>query len=494
MHYGVAARASGNGTRADRPSSRAFLPDSGVAVALLVAFGALVIAVVGPRLTLSFGPAHDGYNAATWGAGSRALREDGVIASRLGTRRADGSTYARHPPAIVLETAASEEVFGEHRWATRLPAFVASLAAIALVGLLLLSLGISPAATAVGIVAAFGSAMFGGYASMVDTPVVGLPFGVAVVTVWRLRAARRHVPDALVAAVAAGAVLTSWLGVLTVIAVAATAAARRPERPTARAVGLGGGLGLLILAAWLLWAYGSLESLMEALRERTGGGAIEVTMLDALKVIVDDWRSLFPFWVVPLGMFGLVLSRRSYDTAVTSALLLGVVGAWTLAFREGAAIHDYWTYWIVVPLALGCALAVDEALAHASRRGPLVVPALALVALGLSAVGLTVDQRPGRDHKAAAAVGAMVEHATFPPTQRVAWYVPFGSEGVPWLSYLERRPASAITTLAEADAVARAHPVDLVFVAVDAQFRIVPARDIPAMARRGDLGLASLRD
>ena len=48
------------------------------------------------------------------------------------------------------------------------------------------------------------------YGTMLDTPVVGLPFGIAVLLLWQRARSGHPTPVGLVAAVTALAVLSSW--------------------------------------------------------------------------------------------------------------------------------------------------------------------------------------------------------------------------------------------------------------------------------------------
>ena len=76
-----------------------------VAGLLLVVLAAGFLALAAPRIAAPFGDSDEGINGAVWGLDSRALRERGPIDSALGGRRADGTTYASHPPLIVVTTA-----------------------------------------------------------------------------------------------------------------------------------------------------------------------------------------------------------------------------------------------------------------------------------------------------------------------------------------------------------------------------------------------------
>jgi hypothetical protein len=68
------------------------------------------------ELSAPFGPSHDGFNAALYMIGGRAIVEEGPLASRLGassrTVSGDRVVYAHHPPLVYLEDAAAFMTIG----------------------------------------------------------------------------------------------------------------------------------------------------------------------------------------------------------------------------------------------------------------------------------------------------------------------------------------------------------------------------------------------
>src|SRR5262245_46973851 len=134
---------------------------------LLVAALAVALVFVGHdsnRLSAPFGPSHDGFNAALYMSGGRAILEEGAWASQLGassgTVLGDRVVYAHHPPLVYLETAAALAALGSVETAARLPAVVSSLIVLVLIVLLLAAVGLPPGPAAVGVLFAFATPMF----------------------------------------------------------------------------------------------------------------------------------------------------------------------------------------------------------------------------------------------------------------------------------------------------------------------------------------------
>ncbi len=146
-----------------------------------------------------------------WAYNAASLRTDGVMASRLGGKRLDGTLYASHPPLIVVETAVTQALGGGRPWSSRAPAWLGSLAALGLLYYLCLDAGFDPL-VAGGAVALTGlTPMLITYGSMLDTPVTEFPFAIAVLICWyRDWRGERTISPYLVGALALVASLAGW--------------------------------------------------------------------------------------------------------------------------------------------------------------------------------------------------------------------------------------------------------------------------------------------
>jgi hypothetical protein len=442
-----------------------------VVTIVLVLLGAAYLVLALPAMTAPFGDNHDGRNAATWGAGSRALREEGPVESVLGAQHQDGTVYANHPPAILSLTAGAEVVGGEQPPATRAPALVASLAAIPLLYLVLRAVDLGRWPAAIGTAAAVSTPMFRTFGTMLDTPVIGLPVGLAVVLAWRRRGAGTPLPRWSEAAIGALAALAAWqcllaVGiVICVTVVPSIVQERRVTRAAVRAMApltLGAAAGLAITLAWIALAHHGLADLGEVFLQRTGAGEGH-----GLSSAIERQRVWLPdlLGVAIIGLASCVAAlahRRHRTTAavlLTSSLGMGVLMA------DGAAIHSYWLYWSVVPAAFGLAWAVDavltlpvQDLGLAGRLRPVAVAALALVAMAGPASRSVVHdwERAGAD------AGDLVAVADYPAGQDELQLVGIINPPAAWIDYEVGLKGVAASGRDDLEALADRRPDELV--------------------------------
>ena len=430
-----------------------------------LALGAAFLALSIPHFDAPFANSHDGRNGATWGLASRALREDGIIDSRAGAELAhDNGAYARHPPLIVWETAVAEATFGEHGWSTRAPAWMSTLATLALLAFLLRLSGFSPLAAAVGVIVGGTTLMALLYGTMLDTPVTSLPVALGVLVLVRLERLGHPVPRWVMFAAALLAVLAGWQAAL----LAGLAAgiqipgALRVRRPTS--LQLGFVAGALTILVWLLWAHGGLGPAIDDLRFRTGVDSrpgrhspgwwlfFEAQLTYSLRLLgVVGTMLLVPSCVAVACM------RRFRPSG---AILVVACLAYPVILREAAVNHDYWNFWLIAPLTLGAAALFD--LLRVQIAGSLVqVIVFAIVGLG-AATGLVHTAFAARETYS----GQLATSVRLPESQPVAVAGSRFPTPPRWLAYATRRPLVELDE-AEARHFGRDHPDALVLVHCD---------------------------
>lgn len=498
----------------------------------VVVMGVLVVGLVvsaAGRATMPFGDSHDGQNAGVWAGNSRSLREQGVVASRLGTVatvEGEAVTYATHPPMIAVEAAAAEAVLGERPWVARLPAWAGSLAALVLGFLLLRECRLRPLAAAVGVALGFGCPMFAAYGTMLDTPIVGLPFGIAVLWLWQRGRSGRPAPTAIVILVTVLAALTSWLGLLTVGLVAAGSLVLRVRRRLERGADrprsaddiplagfvAGAVLGGALVLLWILWAYGSWGPLASQFLiragDRDGGGGL-ATFIGAQRTY---WPRAFTPWQLVLAIPALVAGVGWRPSRAVALVAVLAVSGWVGGFRDGAIMHDYWAYWMVLPLALGFGVLAEASLAALQRsdaetglpprpstssprasRVSLARTALAGCSAALALAGVVAPSGAGTTLELGGDAGSLLAVAAYPSSQRQAWVMMAGSEDFRWVHYATDRPMQAIRP-ADLDGIAA---TELVLAAVSSgppAGNVASAPCLPAPSVQGRYALVTAAD
>ncbi|MBW3547923.1 MAG: hypothetical protein KY452_07305 [Actinobacteria bacterium] len=442
------------------------------ALGLVILTSALFLAQAWSTIGAPFGNSHDGRNAGVWAMGSQSLREDGVIASRLGSHSQLRGTYANHPPLIYVETAVAELLGGSSRAATRAPAWLGSLATVALLVVLLREAGLRWTSSAVAVATIAVTPMFLVYGTMLDTPVTSLPFGVALLVVWQRARRGRRVPPGLAAVLAALAPLAGWQALVVAAVVGTWALFELRRRSGARVVwaALAGGavVGFVLLGVWLLWAFGgTFQVLVEQLRLRTGQSTL---VLGWGTLFQSQWAAvgaMFGLMTVLLAAVGLAFALGKGHIRALALVSLAVTIPYPLVFRTGAAVHDYWNYWFLLPLAVGIGMGCDRLLSILSHR-PLITRAVPL-AVGTVAVlmtlGLSVRPPAARQVVVQGYGAALAENrTTLPPDQRFAWHAGVIGKPASWLTLATGRPAVAVAD-ADLARVASEHPRDLILVA-----------------------------
>ncbi len=433
----------------------------------LLALGFLVSAW--PRITGPIADSDDGINAAVWGFDSRALRELGPIDSRLGGLRTDGTKYATHPPLIVVETAAIEQIVGEHAWSTRAAAWLGSLAAIVLLFFLLRELGLGPPVAAAATVAACAGHMLFVYGAMLDTMITAFPFALAVAWVWYRQWEGRTTPRPwVIMLLATLACLGGWQATFLVglCGVATLARARRDRAAIGRAVPYLAGvvLGVGLTLAWGYWVYGSFSVLNDKLIRRTGGeGATVAGMVD----FQLPWLAQL-LGVGLLAWVACAVSLRDRRYRPLAALALTSVIVYAVVLKEGSGGHQYWNYWGLLPAAIGMGYAFG-ALARAVRRRARSRPGVQL-AVVLAAMVLVVVVNLTRPNQAADLIREgyvpydLVAGTALAPGQSELTYLAEPNRIDDWIRY---RGGPKVRPLMSADdlrALAAAHPDDKVLV------------------------------
>lgn len=367
--------------------------------AIVLAVLVVALAVVSwNRVTGPFGNSDEGLDSSVWAMCTRALRDD-PIGSALGGRRTDGVSYANHPPLLCLTGAATETLAGEEEWATRAPAWLATLALVPLTYLMLRRLRFEPFLATAGTLVGLGTPMIVTYGTMLDTPVVALPFAAAVAASLAGEWAAgddppRPWPVAGTAALALLAGLAGWQAGLLALLGGAAVGLWGPTRSRAIPYLAGAVVGLGLSLAWAAWTYGTLTDLVDKLSYRSGG---TIGLADSLSFQLDWIRILLG--ASTLGLVACAAAVTDRAVRPLALLLLATAATWSVVLHGGAGGHQFWNYFTVLPAALGGAWALGALARQVDRsgslpvRGPTLALGLAAALAVLQVTGTTLGER-----------------------------------------------------------------------------------------------------
>ena len=136
---------------------------------------------------------------------------------------------------------------------------------------------------------------------------------------------------------------------------------RSGSRLLSRSLAAGFAVGFVSLSAWLLWVHGSLGPIIDTLTFRAGQDD-PVRLSASLWAQADHLRSGFPLPVFAVAAAGCVLAvRRGGPLRMVTLVSGGVVATYSLVLRQAAFNHAYWSYWVLLPVAIGIATLVQDA-------------------------------------------------------------------------------------------------------------------------------------
>lgn len=447
----------------------------------------VVAASWAPRLWRPLGADHVGNVAARYGLHTRNLFERGLVDSTWGAAWEPyrSQPYAHHPPLRNAVDAAVGLLPGESTFQLLVASTLLALVAVPAGTALLRLLGFSWPATLLSVGALATTGYFWVYGPvMFDLgPILAVAAGAAWVRTGRS-------PTWAPMLVGAGAFVlacASWPGVAFAAGLVAWLARGRGFDSTVRWVAAGSLSGAVVSATYTIGISGA-GRLADQTATRTVGGDFSTGYM--FGEIVGHVTAMLPWWYVvafvPAVIAGLV-DRRSRDLTAASAVM---ALAWTLLLYQGAFVHDYWSYLLVVPGLLGGAALVDGALTRTRRPATMV----AVAAMGVAwTFGATVFGGVGERYVwGPSDAGAVLQSIEPPSGQRTAWLV--GLDHLRLASYYWNIRA---TTVDDGDLV-ELDPTDLVVVELDRAPAWYPTSAPPApVARVGDYAVvevAALRD
>jgi hypothetical protein len=457
----------------------------------VAAITAVVAASWAPMLTARFGDNHFGRVQGRYALHLRNLHELGWAGSDFAADWSPytATSYAHHPPLPNLLAALFGLLPGEPEWQVRAGPYLLALLAIPAAAALLRGFAIRwvPTLVSVGLMAVTG--FFWIYGPLMFDIGLILALSAAVAHL------RRHpAPPRWLVVTACGFGLLTTLGSWPGIGFAAALglwlfAARRVDRVTV-AVGASMLLGVAVSLGYMVSVHG-IGGLSDQTELRTaGGGFTAVEFAGRMKQWVT---ALLPVWyiaVLPFAAVAGLVDRRTRLYLVGSGVL---AAGWVLVLNNGAYVHDYWAYLVLVPGLVGTGALLDRVAGRLPARATLAGALAAAIGLGagfavmvFGHTGQTYLDRP-------VDAGELV--ADHPPAsgQEYAWHT--GLSSPRWLAYYWDRPPRIASPGRLAD---QAAPADLVVVDLDQPPDWLPASVAPvaqegryALFRAGDLAGAA---
>jgi hypothetical protein len=389
-----------------------------------------------PRLDAPFGDDHLGRIVGRYALHLRNVQERGLLGSHFG---ADWEPYAplpyaHHPPLLNLLTVLSGLLPGDGEYQVWLPPYLLALLIIPSGAALLRGFGIRWSAVLLALGLMVATTFYWVYGPlMIDLgPILALSAGIV-----RLRRqpepSRRLVAATCVAALLSA--LVSWPGVtLAALLGGWLLIARRRLDRVVLLVGVSVLVGVAVSLAFVVAVTG-LTLLSDQVELRSSGSGYTPRQF-----LHQQWRyarGLLPVWyLIALPLGGLV-GLRDRRTRGYLALAVAFTAAWILVLHNGAFIHTYWSYPVLVVGLVGMGVLLDRlaavpAVAVAVRRWILALTCAGLAAylgmLVLGPVGQRLVAEPAR-------AGRLVAEHQPPSGQRYAWVVGSRLNTPRWLAY-----------------------------------------------------------
>ncbi len=503
-----------------------------------------VLALWLPDLTLPLGNSDDGRILGLFGLQARNFWELGPIESGFGAviepfvrdeygvaprtaAPAAAVTYAHHPPLAIFVAVASVGLLGDTVAALRIVPFVMGAATVAAMALLLRVQRVSWGPTLLAVTAMVCTGFFYVY-GRIGVGYSLLVASTAVVAWLRAQSEPPRWALAVMACLAAGAAMQSWIALVTLGLLApwlftGTLARQRPTPPshpeqdrtqqsaTARLAALasrgwspaltamlvGAAVGAAVTAGWLLNAT-DLAELSDRVSFRVGRDvdtAIETTTFTFGEFLSRQWRFaghelLAPPWLRALLVPALVAGIADRRTRVPVLMTLAVAATLTFGFQQGAWIHRLWNFPWLAPATIGLAALADAVRRLLASRAPgLCLPLGVLAGLGAVATLVLVITGGTRDYYLSdpAEAGAVLEEARGEASPEVVWTTP-GISTPRWVSYYLDAPVFAL----DQDRLVEVLPSDLVLLRTDRIPEYFPDDALrQALVSQGDYRLIS---
>jgi hypothetical protein len=413
-----------------------------------------------PLLFLPLGDYHSGRVDGRYALHVRNLFEKGLIGSDFS---ADWSPYGQRPyahwPPLRNALAALFGLLpGEGPYEPRLGTYAIALLAIPAAAALLRAFGVRWIPTLVAVALMVATPFFWVYANQKFDLALILAASAAVVRIRRDPDPPRWlIVGASVLALLA--TLATWPGIAItgLLLIWLIATRRRLDRVVlwfGAAAALGLGLSLLFVVGIT-----GMDRLVGQTEMRTDGG---VTFRELFLRQGRYYLTLLPVWYLALVPAGFVAGLMRKQTRVFMAAAIVVTGVWIVGLRNGAYLHEFWGFLVLVPGVVGMGVLLDKAATLVKDRWLGVSAAAVGLVLALFVASMALGSVGDRYYYQPARAGGLVMETPAAVGQRYAW-----NSGLPaarWLAYYWDLPPRTITVKA---LTTRGNPNDLVVLRLD---------------------------
>ncbi|MEV4533586.1 hypothetical protein AB0J82_07125 [Asanoa sp. NPDC049518] len=392
-----------------------------------------------PRINLPFGDNHMGRIISRYALHLANLHEKGIVGSDFSAdwEPYANSAYAHHPPLLNILTALFGSFPGDQPIEVWLSPYLLALLIVPAGALLLRGLGLRWSATllAVGLMAA--TTFFWVYAPIMFD--LGPILLISAVVVIARRKEYQPSRGLLAIGVVAGllSTLVSWpgIGFAGAMGLWLLIGRRRIDRVV---LWIGGAMviGLLISLTFIVGVSG-IADLTNQAEFRTQGGTFTARQFAGRQVRYLD--ALLPIWYLVLLVVGTVAGLLDKRTRLFMAFAVVFQGFWTIILNNGAYIHEYWNYPVLILGLVGMGTLLDRVITWLTTRVPSRATLVGTAAAGLALVAALavivtgpVDRRYVEDPTDA---GALVSENGPGPGQKVAWVAGGGLSTPRWYAY-----------------------------------------------------------
>ena len=417
-----------------------------------------------PAFGLPLGDSHEGRVLGQFALHMKNFWSMGVIDSSFGASWEPFSDipYTHHPPVLTFLHVLVSSIFGEGLKQVKLISYIAGILTVPALFSMGKNLGVNEKAVLVSILFLIMTPWWWVYGRL---GLGLLPNVLMIGTIWSatMNSSKRRIVLASVATFFA--VAASWHGVfLMPFLWLQTWRRRRFDRVTLSLIAASA-LGGVVILIWISQG-GGLGELGDHIGERVGR---DWTWGEFIERQWDFAKNLLPIWylilAIPALVSGLIDSRTRFLT--TSLILMVLIFA--IVPSNGAWVHDYWNFPILLALFPGFAVMSEwlisvfkEKLEMTRRKAIVFIGSGVLLFFVLVLVLKPAELHESYFHETSDA-GRLVSETELSIDQRTAWHLP----QVPWPTWVSSKWNTPTKSLSNAEDLGTVPSNDIVLFRID---------------------------